>query len=104
MVHAAGEASVCDAMWHGKPVIAANDTSLMDYIEEGVSGYAVAPGDVEGLRARIIDLWNDPDRVEVMGKAAHARVRDNFTKDHLAHRIQQLAHLLARQMHGRVVP
>src|SRR5262245_50899966 len=35
----AGEATVCEAMWYEKPVIAANDTSLMVYIEEGVTGY-----------------------------------------------------------------
>ncbi len=46
-----GETNFCNAMWHGKPVIAADSISAKDYIVEGETGYIVPAGDWEALWA-----------------------------------------------------
>ena len=79
IIRSAGEANVCNAMWHGKPVIVADDVSLGDYVEDGVTGYTVAAGDVEMLRQRIVSLWTDADLVREMGRRAHQRVAESLT-------------------------
>ncbi len=95
LVVGAASASVCNAMWQGKPVIAADDGSLSEYIAEGVTGYVVAAGDVERLRKLIIELWNDPERVAEMGRRAHERVAGQLTHEHFIRRLNRLATLVA---------
>lgn len=95
MVRGAGEASVCNAMWHGKPVIVADDVSAPDHVQEGVTGHCVPAGDVDALRERIVDLWNDPRRVAEMGRRAHDHVAANLTHEHFIHRLVTLAKLVA---------
>ena len=89
------EATVCNAMWHGKPVIAANDVSLSDHIDEGVTGYVLPPGDVEALRSRIVALWSDRERVREMGRRAHEHVATRLTHEHFVWRLNRLARLIA---------
>ena len=87
-------ASLCNAMWHGKPVIAADDVSLSDYTVEGVTGHIVPAGDVAALRRRIVQLWNDPQRVAEMGLSAHEHVATLFTHRHFHRRLKSLAALV----------
>jgi hypothetical protein len=90
LVRGAAEATLCNAMWHGKAVIAADDLSASEYIEEGVTGYVVAAGDAQALRRRIVELWNDADRCREMGQRAHERVAENFTHEHFMRRLNRL--------------
>jgi glycosyltransferase involved in cell wall biosynthesis len=91
----AAEATVCNAMWHGKPVIAGNDVSLSDHIDEGVTGYVVPPGDVAALRSRIVALWSDSERMREMGRRAHEHVATRLTHEHFVWRLNRLARLIA---------
>lgn len=93
LTHGAAEATACNAMWHGKPVVATNDTSLAEHI--GDAGYVVPPGDVAGLRRHILALWNDPDRVADLGRRAHERVAEGLTHEHFVRRLNRLATELA---------
>jgi glycosyltransferase involved in cell wall biosynthesis len=61
-----------------------------DYIEHGVSGLLVPPGDVDALSRAVNSLLDDPDRAHGMGVAAAANVRHRFTTDHLASRLADL--------------
>jgi glycosyltransferase involved in cell wall biosynthesis len=90
-----GEQTVCNGLWHGRPVIAADDVSAADYIEEGRTGHVLAPGDVEGLRERIAGLWADPERCAQMGRRAAEAVRASFTHAHFVARMRNLALLVA---------
>ncbi len=95
LVRGAAESSICDAMWHGKPVIAADDVSASEYIEEGRSGYVVPAGDANALRQRILELWNRPQRVSEFGRRAHQHIAANFTHDRFMRRLNQLGTLVA---------
>ncbi len=89
-----GEANFCNGMWHEKPVIAADSIAAMDYIVEGETGYVVPSGDSAALRRRILELWNDPEKVQRMGKAARKHVEENFTHKAFIRRLLRLALLV----------
>lgn len=90
-----GEQTILNSFWHGRTMVALDDVSASDYITEGVDGHVLAPGDVEGLRRRLVELWNDPARAAVMGAAGQKRVREHFSHDHFVHRMKALAMILA---------
>ncbi|MDR1493325.1 MAG: glycosyltransferase [Planctomycetaceae bacterium] len=96
-----GETNVCNAMWHSKPVIACCNMAAEDYIIEGETGFVIPSGDSELLRRRILELWNDPERVAEMGKKAHAHVKKNFTHDLLTLRLLRLAMILGDEKNSR---
>jgi glycosyltransferase involved in cell wall biosynthesis len=66
-------ASVSNAMWHGKPVIAADDAACQDYIADGITGFVVPAGDHESLRQKIQLLWKSRD-LERMSETCHATI------------------------------
>lgn len=92
-----GEANVLNGMWHGKPVIAVDAMMAEDYVEEGETGFIVAPGDAETLRRRIVELWDDPTRCVAMGRRGHERVAARYTHAHFIRRLVRLALLLGRE-------
>ncbi len=100
LVVGAANAGACNAMWHGKAVVAAEDSSLGDYIPEGETGYVVPSGDVAALRDRIQRLWDDPDLARRMGLCAHERVADDLTHEHFMRRLNRLAALVAASDSG----
>ena len=100
IIRSAGEANVCNAMWHGKPVIVADDVSLGDYVEDGVTGYVVAAGDVAMLRQRIVSLWNDADLVGEMGCRAQQRVAESLTHVDFGRRLIRIAILVGASRIG----
>ena len=91
------EANFCNAMWHSKPVIASCSMGAEDYIVEGETGYVVPAGDHEGLRKRILELWNDPERCQEMGKKARAYAEKNFTHKMFIRRVLRLAFVLGQR-------
>ena len=68
----------------GKGLIATDLGFSTEAIENGVNGYKVRLGDVEGFRNCILKLWNDPESISVIGKKARLdyakkyRPEDNY--------------------------
>lgn len=77
--HACGLAVIAEAMAMGKAVITTRISGRSDFIVEGQNGYYVEPGDVQGLRAKIKELLDDPARAREMGIAARQRMTRLFT-------------------------
>lgn len=73
--------TLMEAMASGLPVIASQVAGVSELVEDGVSGYATPPGDVETLAARMIALLEDPDLRARMGAAGRARVAADFDLD-----------------------
>ncbi|MFE1601565.1 glycosyltransferase family 4 protein [Methylobacterium sp. ID0610] len=69
---------VFEAMAHGRPVLASSVGGIPHQIDE-TCGRLVHPGDPEALRAAIVDLAADPDRLARMGARARERVAAGFT-------------------------
>ena len=67
-----------EAMAARMPVIGPKVAGVEELVEDGVSGFAVPPGDVETLRARIVELMADGGHLAGMGRAGRAKVEREF--------------------------
>ncbi len=63
-----------EAMATGLPIVATRVDGAPEAVEDGVTGYLLPPGDVEGLAQRTMLLVADPDRRRRMGAEARLRV------------------------------
>jgi len=93
----AGEASFLNAMWHGRPVICADDVSAPEYIENGVDGIVVPPADPSVLRDAILMVWGDREKAEALGRAGRAKVESGHTHDLYCERMVKLGCILSRE-------
>ena len=62
----------------GVPVVADRVGQNSEYIEHGVSGLLVRPGDTEAFVAAVVRLLSAPDLAEQLGKGAQRRIRERF--------------------------
>lgn len=63
----------------GRPVVASATGGVGDWLEDGVSGALVRPGDPQALAATLNELLEDPRRQAAMGAAGKRRVAAKFT-------------------------
>lgn len=94
-----GSSQIVFAMMLGKAIVATRTGSTVDYIEEGVTGLLVEPGDVEGMRAAIEYLLLNPDEALRLGQAARQRFEESYTFEAFAqqtHAILQEVYLQTR--------
>jgi trehalose synthase len=89
--------TVSEAMWKGRPVVASDVGGIRDQIEDGRTGFLVAPGDLRTFGERVSGLLADPHGAERMGAAAQTRVRELFLGPrHLGQYVELLESLLSR--------
>jgi glycosyltransferase involved in cell wall biosynthesis len=69
---ASGQVTVRYAQMFGRACIATASIGTEDYIEHGVTGMLVPPGDAPALASAIEALWTDAPRRAAMGQAARA--------------------------------
>ncbi|MDQ2825197.1 MAG: glycosyltransferase family 4 protein, partial [Verrucomicrobiota bacterium] len=74
------EAAAC-----GLPMITTREAG--DVVRDRVEGIIVQPGDVDAIAVALQHLYDHPEIVERMGKAARERVVENFTWDHYRTRL-----------------
>lgn len=67
-----------EAMAARMPVIGPKVAGVEELVEDGVSGFAVPPGDVETLAARIVELMESSGRLAEMGVAGRKKVEVEF--------------------------
>ena len=91
--------AVIEAMAAGKPVVATRVGGVSELVEDGASGYTVAPGDVEGLARHIIVLLNDVALRQRMGQRARQLV-GRFRLETVAAQYRELYYQVA----GRAPP
>lgn len=74
-----------EAMAHARPVVAFRVGGIPEWLDDGVTGYAVAPGDVDAFAAGLGRLLDHPDEARAFGAAGRARVAKDFVASaHLA--------------------
>jgi glycosyltransferase involved in cell wall biosynthesis len=71
--------SILEYMAAARPVVATDVGGAREAIEEGETGYVVAPGDDEAMAARITDLLLDPERARRMGERGRRVVEEKFS-------------------------
>jgi glycosyltransferase involved in cell wall biosynthesis len=77
----AGQQTYLNAMLLGKPTIVSDTVGVREYIEDGVTGVIVPPGDASALREAILDVLDpaNADRYETMGRRAREAVLARHT-------------------------
>jgi len=79
-----GQTVLLQAMAHGKAVVATATAGTNDYIESGLDGVLVPPGDADALRDAIRTLWQDPAARARMGERARRRIAERHLPRHYA--------------------
>lgn len=72
-----------EAALAGLPVVASHVSSLIELVEDGVTGRLVAPDDPGALADALADLATDPQRARAMGDAARDRACERFAPEPL---------------------
>ena len=67
-----------EAMATGKPTIVSRNGGLPDAVVDGVTGYVVPPGDVQGMAAAILYLLRDGALARRLGQNARRRTEELF--------------------------
>jgi glycosyltransferase involved in cell wall biosynthesis len=65
---------VIEAMAHGRPVVATTVGGIPSLVEDGRTGFLVAPGDAGALRDRLERLLADPELRRRMGEAGREKI------------------------------
>jgi glycosyltransferase involved in cell wall biosynthesis len=64
------------------PVVASRVAGVQELVEDGVTGYAIPPGDVVTLTDRMVRLMDDPASARAMGEAGRKAVEVGFDVHH----------------------
>ena len=70
--------TVIEGMAFSIPVISGSDNGTANYIEEGKTGYVFKDCDQQDLESKIEAVISDRRRLQEMGRAAYAHVKENF--------------------------
>lgn len=81
---------LCEAMYCGCPVIATRNGAQSEIVEDGESGYLVAPASTAEIAARLKDYMEHPQSIVQMGENARNRIAQNFTMDLWKKRMEQI--------------
>ncbi len=74
-----------EAFEAARPVVASLTGGIRDWLQDGVNGLAVKPGDPRGLARALNELLDDPPRREAMGLAGRELAAARFSRQaHLA--------------------
>jgi glycosyltransferase involved in cell wall biosynthesis len=71
-----------EAMAAGRPVIASATGGVGDWLQDGVTGLAVKPGDAGALARALEELLADPTRQQTLGQAGMRVVGRRFSAEH----------------------
>jgi glycosyltransferase involved in cell wall biosynthesis len=95
--------SLIEAMAAERPVVATRVGGVPDLVEDGVTGCLVPPDDPGALAEALVALLQDPERRQVLGKAALERVIPAFAAGRLVADVDTLYRELLRAK-GVAVP
>ncbi len=70
--------AVTEALWKEKPVVATNVGGIPLQVKDGQNGFLVEPHDTKSCADRIIQILQNPDMANQMGRKGKKIVRDNF--------------------------
>lgn len=70
-----------EAMSYGKPVVAFKVGGIPEWLQDGVTGFLIAPYDVKEMAAKIDYLLEHPEVAQEMGMKGRARVERDFSEE-----------------------
>ena len=81
---------ILESMAAGKPVVATKIGGSPEMVTNGVTGYLVPPADSYSLAKAIINLLNEPNKAEEMGKAGRKIAQEKFTTEAMVKNYEKL--------------
>ena len=81
---------VMEGMVAAKPVVATRGGGVVEIVKEDETGLLVPMGDAGAMAEAILWLLQHPERALEMGRRGQQRVREHFTIEHTAHKVQAL--------------
>ncbi len=72
---------VLEAAATGLPVITTDTTGSRDSIVSGVTGLLIPPGSPAAIRQAVLELLNNPELRDCLGRAARRRVMERYTDE-----------------------
>ena len=81
---------VVESLAAGRPVVAPRLGQLIGLLQEGVTGLLYPPGDRAAFVDRVLELLNDPARLQTMSRTAAAVAREDFGWDKTARRATEI--------------
>lgn len=85
-----------EAMACGLPVVGCSGSGIDETVTDGVTGFLVAPGDRDALVDVLGPLLDDPQRREILGRAARQFVLDHADSRSCSRRLEALYATVAR--------
>ncbi len=79
-----------EAMASEKPVVATRVGSVAESVLDGRTGYLVAPGDWQGMAARVLELFGDRRQAARMGRAGREAVIAHWSVGRMVQGYQDL--------------
>ena len=89
--------TILEAMAAGKPVVATPVGGVPELVVEGVTGLLVPPRAPERLARAILDLLQQPDVAQEMGRNGRNRVRQHYSQRRMLTQVLSLYETFARQ-------
>ncbi len=80
--------TLAEAMAAGLPVVSTNTTAVPEVVVNGETGILVPPNNIEKFAEAINSLLNQPEVMKRMGENGRLRVRQNFTWDKVAKKVE----------------
>ena len=78
------------ALAAAKPVVAYDCDGAREICLDGQTGFLVQPGDLTGLKNRLLQITNDPTLCKTFGKSGQDFVRENFAVEKMVDAIYNL--------------
>ena len=75
--------AILEAMAAGLPVLSTDVAGIPEMVDDGRTGYVVAPGDSAALAARLAALADAPERARAFGAAGRERVSREFSLEQM---------------------
>ncbi|MGA9800628.1 MAG: glycosyltransferase [Terriglobales bacterium] len=79
---------IIEGMAAGKPIIATNGGGVPEIVDDGKTGILVPMGDVQAMADAISRVLGDPALAAEMGTRGWERVRNHFTIEHKARKVE----------------
>jgi len=67
-----------EAMANRLPIIATTVGAIPDFVEAGVNGRLIPPGDVDSLAQSLINLLGDPERLQTYGENSYRLAKNRY--------------------------
>jgi glycosyltransferase involved in cell wall biosynthesis len=85
-----------EAMSYAKPVVAFHVGGIPEWLEDGVTGFLVPPGDVKGMAGKINLLLQNPKTAQEMGFRGREGVKEQFAADRYVAGLMETYHQCIR--------